>query len=76
MAHLFFVHLQIVSKGKILVTKTVAMSSNQETFSEMMTAEMSPTARLVVYYIGTASDEMIADSLSFYVNTSAASNVS
>ena len=59
-----------------MATEAVAMSSDQQTFSVTMTTEMSPTAHIVVYYIATSTDEMVADSMSFFVNDSRTRNVS
>ena len=59
-----------MSKGNIVSTGTVAMQTDQHTFTVTMTTEMSPTARIVVYYVATSTDEMIVDSMSFFVNDS------
>ncbi|RWS29912.1 CD109 antigen-like protein, partial [Leptotrombidium deliense] len=57
----------ILSKGMILMSSREEMPSSVKTFSVTLSAEMAPSATIVVYDIS-RNNEVIADSLTFAVN--------
>ncbi len=57
--------LQIVGAGTILLGNTLRMSSQQKTFSVALSRQMSPFARIIVYFM--QGGEVVTDSLNFYV---------
>ena len=52
------------------------MTSRHNTFSVALSREMVPTARIVVYYLQTSPEEMVVDTLNFFVNGTRANPVS
>jgi len=44
------------------------MISRHKTFAVALSREMVPTARIVVYYLQTSPEEMVVDTLNFFVN--------
>lgn len=50
------------------------MTSNQKTFSIAASREMSPTAKLIVYFMKNA--EVVSDTLNFYVEDTRLMSVS
>ncbi|GAB1599163.1 C3 and PZP-like alpha-2-macroglobulin domain-containing protein 8 [Argonauta hians] len=59
----------IVAKGSILIGDELLMgSSRQKTFSVALSRRMVPTARIVVYFIRSADEEVVVDVLNFYIN--------
>lgn len=59
--------LQIISKGIILLSGQQKMTSSIKTFAVTLSAEMAPTATVVVYDLA-RSTEVVADSLTFPVD--------
>ncbi|KAK7573777.1 hypothetical protein V9T40_010968 [Parthenolecanium corni] len=57
----------IVSKGIILVASQETTTSSVYTFSVTLSAEMAPSATIVIYHVGKFGD-VLADSLTFPVN--------
>lgn len=57
----------IISKGIILISGHEEMTSNIKTFAVTLSAEMAPTATIVVYDVA-REGEVVADSLTFPVN--------
>jgi hypothetical protein len=52
------------------------MISRRKSFAIALSREMVPTARLVVYYISGQPEEIVMDSISFYVSGLRANPVS
>lgn len=65
----------IVSKGIILVASQETTTSSVYTFSVTLSAEMAPSATIVIYHVGKFGD-VLADSLTFPVNGISRNNVS
>ena len=65
MLHLFE---QVVAQGNILMGDELEMISRHKTFALALSREMVPTARVVVYYLQTSPEEMVVDTLNFFVN--------
>lgn len=65
----------IISKGNILLAGQETVSSSIYTFAVTLSAEMAPSATIVVYHVGKFGD-ILADSLTFPVNGIARNNVS
>lgn len=59
---------QIVAQGNILIGDELEMISRHKTFAVALSREMVPTARIVVYYLQTTPEEMVVDTLNFFVN--------
>lgn len=59
---------EIVASGNILVGREVEMISRHKTFAIALSREMVPTARIVVYYLQNSPEEMVVDTLNFFVN--------
>ncbi|CAH1780995.1 unnamed protein product [Owenia fusiformis] len=59
----------IVSTGNIVVSNQLDMTSQQKSFSVAISRDMMPSARMVVYFV--KHGEVVADSLSFYVDPAA-----
>lgn len=59
---------QIVAQGNILIGDELEMISRHKTFAVALSREMVPTARIVVYYLQTSPEEMVVDTLNFFVN--------
>ncbi|KAL1110500.1 hypothetical protein AAG570_008028 [Ranatra chinensis] len=57
----------IMSKGIILLNGQEAMKDSIKTFAVVLSAEMAPTATVIVYHVGIYGD-VVADSLSFPVD--------
>ena len=64
---LFFVFVQVVAQGNIVIGDEVEMTSKQKTFAVALSREMVPTARIVVYFIR-HPEEIVTDVLNFFVN--------
>lgn len=65
----------ITSKGNIIVAGQEGVSSGIYTFAVTLSAEMSPSATIVVYHVGRFGD-VLADSITFPVNGISRNNVS
>lgn len=65
----------IISKGIILLASQEFTMSSVYTFEVSLSAEMAPSATIVVYHVGRSGD-VIADSLTFPVNGISRNNVS
>lgn len=65
----------ILSKGNILLASQETTFSSIYTFAVTLSAEMSPSATIVVYHVGRFGD-VLADSLTFPVNGISRNNVS
>lgn len=65
----------IISKGNIILASHEVTSSSIYTFVVTLSAEMSPSATIVVYHVGHFGD-VLADSLTFPVNGILRNNVS
>ncbi len=65
----------IISKGNILLAAQEQISSSIYTFAITLSAEMAPSATIVVYHVGKFGD-VLADSLTFPVNGISRNNVS
>ena len=62
-----------MADGAVASTNHFSMISRQKTFSLAMSRSFAPEARLVAYCV--SDGEIIADSLTFYVNDSALTEV-
>lgn len=64
----------LLSKGIILLASQETTTSNVYTFAVTLSAEMAPSATILVYHVGKFGD-VIADSLTFPVNGISRNNV-
>ncbi|XP_060595854.1 CD109 antigen-like [Ruditapes philippinarum] len=62
------IYYQIVSQGNILIGEELEMISRHKTFAVALSRQMVPTARIVVYFLQTSPEEMVVDTLNFFVN--------
>eukprot|EP00106_Octopus_bimaculoides_P012375 XP_014779817.1 PREDICTED: CD109 antigen-like [Octopus bimaculoides] len=70
------VFYQIVAKGNILLGDELVMgTSRRKTFSVALSRRMVPTARIVVYFIRSANQEVVVDVLNFFINGAANNEV-
>ncbi|WAR12173.1 CPMD8-like protein [Mya arenaria] len=63
-----FMIFHIVAQGNILIGDELEMISRHKTFAVALSPEMVPTARIVVYFLQTSPEEMVVDTLNFFVN--------
>ncbi|KAL4235441.1 endopeptidase inhibitor [Mactra antiquata] len=70
------IYYQIVSQGNILIGDEIEMVSRHKTFAVALSRQMVPTARIVVYYLQTSPEEMVVDTLNFFVNGTRSNPVS
>ena len=66
----------MVAQGNILIGRELEMISRHKTFAVALSREMVPTARVVVYYLQPSPEEMVVDTLNFFVNGTRANPVS
>lgn len=52
------------------------MISRHKTFAVALSRQMVPTARIVVYYLQTSPEELVVDTLNFFVNGTRSNPVS
>ena len=64
---------QLMADGAISTVNHLSMTSRQKTFSIALSRNLSPEARLVAYCV--ADGTIIADSLTFFVNDTALTEV-
>ena len=67
---------QVVAQGNILIGRELEMISRYKTFAVALSREMVPTARLVVYYLQPSPEELVVDTLNFFVNGTRSNPVS
>lgn len=67
--HVSEIHYQIVAGGNIIFTNRLDMTSNtmSKTFSVAVSRDMAPVARVIAFYVK-PDGEVVADSLTFYIN--------
>ena len=56
-----------MSGGNVIIADQLPMTSRQKTFSVALSANMAPSAKIIVFAVLTSSYEVIADCLSFHV---------
>jgi len=59
--------LQVQSKGLVVASGSVFMTGNRTLVSFMISADMAPTSRFIVYYMRPDA-EIVADSIIFEVD--------
>ncbi|KAK3086321.1 hypothetical protein FSP39_016806 [Pinctada imbricata] len=59
---------QVVGGGNIIVGEELEMVSRRKTFAIALSREMVPTAHIVVYYVSGQPEEIVVDSLTFFVD--------
>lgn len=62
------IYYQVIAQGNIIIGEELEMISRRKSFAIALSREMVPTARLVVYYISGQPEEIVMDSISFYVS--------
>ncbi|KAL3859107.1 hypothetical protein ACJMK2_009340 [Sinanodonta woodiana] len=62
------VYYQVVASGNILIGDELEMISRYKTFAIALSRDMIPMARMVVYYLESTLEEVVVDSLNFFVN--------
>lgn len=67
---------QVIAQGNIIIGEELEMISRRKSFAIALSREMVPTARLVVYYVSGQPEEIVMDSISFYVSGLRANPVS
>jgi predicted transposase YdaD len=67
---------KVIAQGNIIIGEELEMISRRKSFAIALSREMVPTARLVVYYISGQPEEIVMDSISFYVSGLRANPVS
>lgn len=65
-----------MSQGNILIGEELEMISRHKTFAVALSRQMVPTARIVVYFLQTSPEEMVVDTLNFFVNGTRSNPVS
>lgn len=62
------IYYEVVASGNVLIGDELEMASRHKTFAIALSREMVPTARIVVYYLQMSPEEMVVDTLNFFVN--------
>ncbi|XP_048773201.1 CD109 antigen-like [Ostrea edulis] len=62
------IYYQVVGGGNILVGEELEMISRRKSFAIALSRDMVPTARVVVYYLSGQPEEIVVDSLTFFVD--------
>ncbi|XP_052062550.1 CD109 antigen-like [Mytilus californianus] len=62
------IYYQVIAQGNIIIGEELEMISRRKSFAIALSREMVPTARLVVYYVSGQPEEIVMDSISFYVS--------
>lgn len=75
--HVFIVLFcfKVVGGGNILVGEELEMLSRRKSFAIALSRDMVPTARVVVYYLSGQPEEIVVDSLTFFVDGTANNKV-